>query len=84
MSYVITDTCIKDVLCADVCPTDCIHPKQDEPGFEAATQMYVDPNGCIDCGACLPVCTSDSIKSADDLTDEQKPFIEKNAAFYAA
>jgi len=25
----------------DVCPTDCIHPKKDEPEFEAATQMYV-------------------------------------------
>jgi NAD-dependent dihydropyrimidine dehydrogenase PreA subunit len=45
MAYVILDSCIKDSLCVDVCPTDCIHPKQDEPGFEAATQMYVDPNG---------------------------------------
>jgi len=47
MAYVITDSCIKDLLCADVCPTDCIHPKKDEPGFEAATQLYVDPAGCI-------------------------------------
>jgi NAD-dependent dihydropyrimidine dehydrogenase PreA subunit len=83
MAYVILDSCIKDSLCVDVCPTDCIHPKQDEPGFEAATQMYVDPNGCIDCGACVPVCTSDSIKTIDDLSEEQKPFIDKNAAFYA-
>ena len=28
MAYVITDNCIKDLLCADVCPTDCIHPKK--------------------------------------------------------
>ena len=60
MAYVITDSCIKDSLCVDVCPTDCIHPKQDEPGFEAATQLFVDPAGCIDCGACVPACTSDS------------------------
>jgi ferredoxin len=26
MAYVITETCIKDMLCVDVCPTDCIHP----------------------------------------------------------
>src|SRR5215471_11341697 len=52
MTYVITDSCIKDSLCIEVCPTDCIHPKQDEPGFEASTQMYVDPEGCIDCGVC--------------------------------
>ncbi|MGB5155521.1 MAG: 4Fe-4S binding protein, partial [Candidatus Sulfotelmatobacter sp.] len=33
MAYVITDSCIKDSLCVDVCPTDCIHPNLDEPGF---------------------------------------------------
>jgi len=82
MAYVITETCIKDVLCVDVCPTDCIHPKKDEPAFEAAAQLYVDPAGCIDCGACVPVCTSDSIHPADDLSEEQKGFIDKNAAFY--
>ena len=83
MAYVITDSCIKDLLCADVCPTDCIHPKKDEPGFEAATQMYVDPAGCIDCGACVPVCTSDSIFLADDLPDESKRFIDVNAGYFA-
>jgi NAD-dependent dihydropyrimidine dehydrogenase PreA subunit len=45
--------------------------------------MYVDPNGCIDCGACVPVCTSDSIKAVDDLTEDQNAFIAKNAAFFA-
>ena len=39
MAYVITDTCIKDALCVDVCPVDCIHPKKNEPQFETATQM---------------------------------------------
>jgi NAD-dependent dihydropyrimidine dehydrogenase PreA subunit len=83
MAYVITSTCIKDVLCVEVCPTDCIHPKKDEPGFEEATQLYVDPAGCIDCGACVPVCTSDSIHPIDDLPEELKEFAEKNAAYYA-
>ena len=45
MVYVITDTCIKDSLCVEVWPTDRLHPKEDESGFEAATQMYVDPEG---------------------------------------
>jgi ferredoxin len=83
MAYVITDTCIKDELCVDVCPTDCIHPKKDEPQFEAATQVYVDPAGCIDCGACVPVCTSDSIFVAEELPEDKKEFLEKNAAYYA-
>ena len=32
MAYVITDTCTKDELCVEACPTDCIHPKKDEEG----------------------------------------------------
>jgi len=83
MAYVITDTCIKDFLCVDVCPTDCIHPKKDEPNVDAVTQLYVDPVGCIDCGACVPVCTSDSIFVVDDLKEEQKKFIDINAKYYA-
>jgi ferredoxin len=83
MAYVITDTCIKDELCIDVCPTDCIHPKKDEPGFEAATQLYVNPADCIDCGACVPACTSESIKPIDDLADGQKKFVDINAQFFA-
>ena len=82
MAYVITDSCIKDLLCADVCPTDCIHPKSDEPAFETATQMYIDPDGCIDCGACVPVCTSDSIHPVDDLPEELKHFVEINAKHF--
>lgn len=83
MAYVITDTCIKDLLCVDACPTDCIHPKKDEPAFEAATQMYVDPAGCIDCGACAPACTSDSIFPLAELPDDKKEFAAKNADFYS-
>ncbi len=83
MAYVITDTCIKDELCVDACPVDCIHPKKDEPAFETATQLYIDPNDCIDCGACIPACTSDSIFTADDLPVEKQHFLEKNAAYYA-
>jgi ferredoxin len=83
MAYVITDSCIKDLLCVDVCPTDCIHPKKDEPKFEAVTQLYIDPEGCIDCGACVPVCTSDSVHPIDELPEEKKEFAAKNAAFFA-
>src|SRR5689334_2211944 len=40
MAYVITDSCIKDELCVEVCPVDCIHPKKDEPQFKETTQLY--------------------------------------------
>ena len=82
MAYAITDQCIKDELCVEVCPTDCIHPKKGEANFEAAAQLYVDPEGCIDCGACVPACPSDSIFAAEDLPVDKKEFLEKNAAYY--
>ena len=38
MPYVIVDTCSKDALCVDVCPTDAVHPRKDEPRFEEVGQ----------------------------------------------
>jgi NAD-dependent dihydropyrimidine dehydrogenase PreA subunit len=84
VAFVITDNCIKDELCAQACPVDCIHPRSEEDGFEAATQMYVDPGECIDCGACLPVCTSDAIFALDDVPPEKQLFIAVNETYFAA
>jgi ferredoxin len=84
MAYVITDGCIKDMLCVDVCPTDCIHPKTGEPRLEEVTHLYVNPVDCIDCGACIPVCPSDSIFVAEELPADKAEFLAVNAAFYAA
>jgi ferredoxin len=67
----------------DVCPTDCIHPKKDEATHEAATQLYVHPVDCVDCGACVPVCPANAIFALEDVPDDKKEFIEKNAAYYA-
>lgn len=83
MAHVITDSCIKDALCVDACPTDCIHPKQDEEKWGASTQLFIDQNECIDCGACMSACTSNAIFPADDLPEDKKDFVEKNAGYYA-
>ena len=83
MAYTIVDTCTKDELCVEACPVDCIHPKKDEEGFEAATQLWVDPNGCIDCGACVPVCPTNSVFPNEEVPADKAEFIEKNAAYYA-
>ncbi|MBM3747865.1 MAG: ferredoxin family protein [Acidobacteria bacterium] len=82
MAYVVVDTCTKDNLCVDACPVDCIHPKQDEPDFEAATQVWIDPEACIDCGACIPVCPSNSIFILEELPADKAEFAAKNAAYY--
>ncbi|HOK44942.1 MAG TPA: ferredoxin family protein [Bryobacteraceae bacterium] len=83
MAYVITDTCTKDELCVEACPVDCIHPKKDEPAFEEVKHLMIDPEACIDCGACVPVCPSNSIFLLDELPPDQAHFAEINAAYYA-
>jgi NAD-dependent dihydropyrimidine dehydrogenase PreA subunit len=84
MAYVITDACVKDLLCVDACPVDCIHPKKDEPKFEAETQMLIDAETCIDCGACVPVCPEGAIFPAEELPADKQEFVAKSAAFYQA
>jgi NAD-dependent dihydropyrimidine dehydrogenase PreA subunit len=82
MAYVITSTCTKDELCVQACPVDCIHPKQDNEKFAEATQLYVNPNDCIDCGACVPVCPTNSMFPADEVPAEFAQFTEINAAYF--
>lgn len=84
MTYVITQPCIgvKDASCVDVCPVDCIHPSQNEEGFEAAEQLYINPDECIDCGACEPACPVTAIFEESAIPDEWKHFIKINADFF--
>jgi NAD-dependent dihydropyrimidine dehydrogenase PreA subunit len=84
MPFVITDPCIgtKDTACVDVCPVDCIHPRKDEPEFETAAMLYIHPEECIDCGACVPACPVAAIyDSVDSTPANQKTLIEANAVF---
>jgi NAD-dependent dihydropyrimidine dehydrogenase PreA subunit len=79
VTYVITDPCIgtKDRSCVDVCPVDCIHDDGDDD-----LQLYIDPDECIDCGACEPACPVTAIFAEDDVPDDQKPFTEINALWF--
>jgi ferredoxin--NADP+ reductase len=61
---------------------NCIHPSPDEPGFATAEMLYIDPDACVDCGACVSACPVGAIAPDSRLTDNQLPFIELNAAFY--
>ena len=84
MPFIITDPCIdtKDHACVDVCPVDCIHPRKEEPEFETARMLYIHPEECIDCGACVPACPVAAIyDSAESTPTSQKSLIEANALF---
>jgi NAD-dependent dihydropyrimidine dehydrogenase PreA subunit len=43
---------------------------------------YIDPEECIDCGACLPVCPVEAIYPDDDIPEGQEKYLEINAAFF--
>ncbi len=79
MTYIITQPCIDttDQSCVDVCPVDCIH-------FEEGVDkmLYIDPDECIDCGACEPACPVSAIFAEDDLPEDQAAFREINALWY--
>ena len=84
MTHVIAAPCIgtKDPVCVDVCPVDCIHPRKDEPQFEGANQLFIDPVECIDCGACIPVCPVSAIFAIDYLPEKWKSCVEINAKYF--
>ena len=84
MAYVITEPCIgtKDAACVDVCPVDCIHPRKDEATFEAAEMLYIHPDECIDCGACVPACPVEAIFSLDETPGKWGHYISANAGYY--
>ena len=84
MAYIICEPCVgtKDTACVDVCPVDCIHPRKDEAEFAQATMLYIHPEECIDCGACVPACPVAAIYESIDATPaNQKDLVEANAIY---
>lgn len=76
MTFVVTQACV-DVLdksCIQVCPADCI--------YEGGRMMYINPDQCIDCGACEEVCPTSAIRYDADLTDDNRLFLDLNAEFF--
>ncbi|MCH2174160.1 MAG: 4Fe-4S binding protein [Lentisphaeria bacterium] len=73
MTHVVTEACweCKDTECVEVCPVDCFH--------EDKVMLYIDPDECIDCGACIPVCPVSAIYYEDDVPADQQKWIELNA-----
>ena len=53
MPHVVTQSCVGDGSCVYACPVNCIQPTPDDPAFELAEMLHVDPVACVDCGACV-------------------------------
>jgi NAD-dependent dihydropyrimidine dehydrogenase PreA subunit len=79
MTYVIAEPCIDvlDISCVSVCPVDCIHY---EEGVDR--KLFIDPNECIDCGACEPECPVNAIFPEDQLPAEWANYTVMDATWF--
>ena len=84
--YVITEPCIgtKDTACVEVCPVDCIHPTNSVAEYATAEMLYINPDECIDCGACQPACPVEAIYRDEDVPEAWQDYIAINANHYLA
>jgi NAD-dependent dihydropyrimidine dehydrogenase PreA subunit len=76
MTYVITEPCIgtKDQSCVEVCPVDCI--------YDAGDHFMINPEECIDCGACEPECPVEAIYPEDEVPEDQESYTTKAADYF--
>jgi ferredoxin len=73
MAHIVAEPCFdcKYTDCVVVCPVDCF--------YEGAQMLYIHPDECIDCEACVPECPVEAIFHEDNLPDEWKEFTALNA-----
>jgi ferredoxin len=76
MTYIVTERCSDNRYtdCVADCPVDCFHEIQDPH------MLIIDPDECIDCDACVPLCPVNAIYPEAEVPSEYEEWIEKNAA----
>jgi NAD-dependent dihydropyrimidine dehydrogenase PreA subunit len=76
MPYVIADPCIDvmDKACTEECPVDCI--------YVGERKLYINPQECIDCGACEPACPVEAITQDRHVAPGSEEFVEDNRRFF--
>jgi ferredoxin len=73
MTHVVAEPCFgcKYTDCVVVCPVECF--------YEGEKMLYIHPDECIDCEACVPECPVEAIFHEDNLPEEWKDFTALNA-----
>lgn len=73
MAYVVTQHCVdcKYTDCVTVCPVDAFH--------EGDRILYINPDTCVNCDACVPACPVEAIYSEENLPSQFQSYIAINA-----
>jgi ferredoxin len=73
MTFVVTENCQKCRFtdCVSVCPVDCFYGDDE--------QLYINPDECIDCGACEPECPVEAIYDEANLPKDKERWLTINA-----
>jgi ferredoxin len=79
MTYVIAEPCVdvKNQSCVDVCPVSCIYLGDDTDRI-----LYINPDECIECGACEPECPVTAIFHDSAVPAEWAEYTEFNANWF--
>jgi ferredoxin len=78
MAYVVADPCVKCKYtdCVAVCPVDCF--------YEGKNSLAINPDECIDCGACEPECPTTAIFEESELPSKWAAYKDINAVVTGA
>lgn len=73
MTFVVTENCqrCRFTDCVSVCPVDCFYADDE--------QLYINPDECIDCGACEPECPVEAIFEESGLPKDKEKWLAINA-----
>jgi ferredoxin len=73
MAHIVAQPCdgCRYTDCVVVCPVECF--------YEGEKMLYIHPEECIDCEACVAECPVEAIFHEDNLPAEWKNYIEINA-----
>lgn len=80
MAFVVTEACVneKNKSCIEVCPVDCIYTESDA----LDKMVFIDPDECIDCGACESACPVNAIYEDVEVPEESHEFVGLNRRWF--
>ena len=72
MTYIVTQHCVdcKYTDCISVCPVDAFH--------ESDRMVYINPDTCVNCDACVPACPIEAIYSEENLPSKFSEWTQIN------